>query len=231
MVLSLVVLMPKENVAAGLVVSVAPSVVLRPKVKVDWVGSVVMTSCWLCGTPNVNACLLLSAPNLNVLGPKAEVETGDCPFERSIAWSLASAAPGAREPHAMHVWKLALLRTKQVSHSQDPLGGWNMPAKEDVTGVAVVDVLGISLTVESFSCPGRCVEQATHSVSFALLCTRQALHSQEPSALGNREARDRVVGAATVVDPEGFAVPCSGDASCLCWAFSNASLNASAWKR
>lgn len=69
--------MPKENVAAGLVESLASAEVLRPNVKVDWVGGAELVSCWLCGMPNENACLLLSAENLKVLGPRAEVEAGD----------------------------------------------------------------------------------------------------------------------------------------------------------
>lgn len=101
--MSLVVFMPKENMVADLVVSVDSSVVLRPKVKAGWVVGAVVVSCWPCGTPKVNACLLLSAPNLKVLGPRVVEEAGDCPFERSIAWSPESAAPGAGELQAMQV--------------------------------------------------------------------------------------------------------------------------------
>lgn len=220
--------MPKENVAAGLVVSVASADVLRPNVKVDCDGGAGLASCWLGGMPNENACLLLSAENLKVLGPRAEVEDGDCPFERSIAWSLTSAAPGAREPQATQVWVSALLRTRHVSHSHDPLGGWNMPAREDVAG-AFVTALGLSLGVGSLTFTSRGVVQDTHLASSPLLRTRQAWHSQESAALGNREARDGapLEGAAAPVEGSaGLVVSCS--ASCVSWAFSNASLKDSA---
>lgn len=108
-----------------------------------------------------------------------------------------------------------------------------MPAREDVAGVVIAVVLGLSLAaavVVGF-CGSRGVVQETQALSSALFRTRQAWHSHESAALGKSEARDGAVVEAVDEGAAGLAVSVSlAEASTIRWAFSNASLNDRAWK-